>query len=217
MSNVLFFYPDMDGYSENYEWPRSMFYSDSGKTHFVNKQDPYNESTEMPQFPAITVNASYTFTDIKQVRMFENIVTWAKGRYIFMPIWFGVMKIKTLVNATTLELEQLNPNGGSSSIKHTAWDGTMFPTATSSTTFAQTGISALRISASNNYTYTFSGNVSSINNNVDYLVFSSAYPSGSVVGDLIVPCMTGYIENVDFDYSMNGPQLLTASVTVRQS
>ena len=216
MSTALFFYPDKDGYSENYEWPRAMFYSDSGKTHFVNKQDPHNESTELPQFPAISITASYTFTDIKQVRMFESIVTYGQGRNIFMPVWFGLMKIKTLTSATTLELEQLNPNGGCSSVGHTAWDGTAFPTATSAYTFAQPGISTLRISASSVYTHTHDSTLSTVNNTNNRLVFASAYPSGSAVGDLIVPCIKGFIETTNFDYNMFGPQLLKASVTVRQ-
>jgi len=213
---ALPFYPNMNGYSENYEWPRSLFLSDSGKTHFISKQDPDNGGTEMPQFPAITVNASYTFTDIKQVRFFENLIKWGKARALQMPLWNGLMKIKSTISTDELELEQYNTNSGCDSIEQTGWNGTIFPTATSAFTFAQPDIGALRISASDVYSYAFKTDVASINTSNNKIIFTSAFPTGSTAGDILVPIIEGYLEEVDYSYSKNGPQLLTASITVRQ-
>ena len=215
----MFFPPIVNGYEEIRTWPRSMFESDSGKTFFSSKMDTYNETTELPQFPAFTVQASYHFTNIRDIRTFESLVQLGQTSTIIMPLWIGVLTV-TGTGGVTATLGTTTPFNNY--LYYTAISHGKFPTAVGSPYPPTPDISLLFVDPDDKYDFTHraASTISAVNYfslaSTAVTFTSSSYISGIADNDKAYSCIEGAIETVDFNYSMTGPEELKATITVRQ-
>ena len=222
---VLFYAPDVDGYRETLNWPRTFFTADSGAFEITNKTDPYNQSAIEP-IPKFKVSAQYTFFTQKDVAIFESLMRKAKEEFIYMPLWFSLMQLDgpydLLSSGTTVSVEapEGNPWNALDTTNYLHFTAWALGYLTSSATEARSNTFFIRFDNSDKYTYTLITDplISTVDLTNEEINFASD-PTSLVGGndkDLVAPVIKVNVTGVDFSYNMTASQIMTATVQMEE-
>ena len=222
---VLFYAPDVDGYQETINWPRTFFTADSGAFEITNKTDPYNQSAIEP-IPKYKVSAQYTFFTQKDVAIFESLMRDAKEEFIYMPLWFSLMQLDgaydSLSSASVpVEAPEGNPWSALDTTNYLQFTAWALGYLTSSATEARANTFFIHFSSSSKYTYNLITDplISTVDLTNEEIDFASNPTSPSFSGsdkDLVAPVIKVNVTGVDFSYNMTASQIMTATVQMEE-
>ena len=219
---VLFYAPDVDGYRETINWPRTFFTADSGAFEITNKTDPYNQSAIEP-IPKFKVSAQYTFFTQKDVAIFESLMREAKEEFIYMPLWFSLMQLDGAFSSGSsanlpVEAPEGNPWKAISTTNYLQFTAWALGLLTSSATDARANTFFIRFDNSDKYTYNLitSPLISGVDLTNEELDFASAPAFNGNDKDLVAPVIKVNVTGVDFSYNMTASQIMTATVQMEE-